>query len=352
MPKNYSSNQSATLNIENINYNPAIKVAGLTVPERLIRQLIRTGYKNIYLTKTNLGYWQKLKKKYVDVVDFSDIIIGDLYEINTFYDGNKLGEVFLGETKPDKISIMDISSERDLVAIKKHLWSSLRKPIENDGIIAYFLGRPVSRIFSAVLINFPVSPNHATILSAVFALTGSFVLGYFNMLFFGALLYWFSFVFDCIDGEIARLKVQGSTFGQWLDTVVDDIATVAFSLGLGFYIYKSHPTVAIVIWSSAGLYSLSSILVYKVLKKIGVIDTAQYPYFFLGDKGSASQEKGFFTYLAYLFRRDVILFAHLLLSIGSFYWGMYIVQITINAGMVAITFLDQLVKLITRKESV
>jgi phosphatidylglycerophosphate synthase len=37
----------------------------------------------------------------------------------------------------------------------------------------------------------------------------------------GALLYYASMVFDCSDGEVARLSVRDSSFGAWLETIVD-----------------------------------------------------------------------------------------------------------------------------------
>ncbi|WP_017570708.1 CDP-alcohol phosphatidyltransferase family protein [Nocardiopsis halotolerans] len=39
----------------------------------------------------------------------------------------------------------------------------------------------------------------------------------------GALLFHLSFVLDCMDGKIARLKGTGSTFGTWVDFVFDRI---------------------------------------------------------------------------------------------------------------------------------
>jgi hypothetical protein len=41
------------------------------------------------------------------------------------------------------------------------------------------------------------------------------------MLALGALLYHVSFILDCIDGKIARLKGTGSAFGMWLDFSFD-----------------------------------------------------------------------------------------------------------------------------------
>ena len=48
----------------------------------------------------------------------------------------------------------------------------------------------------------------------------------------GAVLYHLSFVLDCVDGKIARLKGLGTIFGGWLDYVFDRIRVLACALAL------------------------------------------------------------------------------------------------------------------------
>jgi phosphatidylglycerophosphate synthase len=54
------------------------------------------------------------------------------------------------------------------------------------------------------------------ILSAWCLSTGNYLLGVL-----GGLLYYTSMVFDCSDGEVARLTLTDSPFGAWLETMVD-----------------------------------------------------------------------------------------------------------------------------------
>lgn len=242
-------------------------------------------------------------------------------------------------------------TREDVKKAEKLLWSQLRKPIENDGVVAYYFGRPVSRLFSGFLISLPLTPNHVTILSFISALIGALFVSWPGTILVGAAFYWFSFVLDCVDGEVARLKFMGSILGQWLDTVADDLATTFFSAGLGVVLYRMTGSMLYLYLGLGGaaLYFVCSLLVYRVLNMTGVIDTAQYPYFFMGEGGAASEEKGFFTYLAYLFRRDVVLFIHLILAIFAFYKAMFWLQVGLNIGMNLITLLDQAYRLITGK---
>ncbi|MBU1239779.1 CDP-alcohol phosphatidyltransferase family protein [Myxococcota bacterium] len=285
-----------------------------------------------------------LKVEYAQSSGDLPVVSGDaLYRREILATDLQRGELSSGALFVRYDSRAAVKKARDL------LWRELRKPIENDGVVAYFLGRPVSRLFSRFLINTPLTPNHVTMLSFIAALIGALFVAWPATVLLGAGLYWLSFVFDCVDGEIARLKFMGSILGQWLDTIADDMATTFFSLGLSWALFTLTGSAFYLILGgvSAGLYFLCSLLVYRVLHRIGVIDTAQYPYFFMGEGGAASKEKGLFTYFAYLFRRDVILFLHLIFAIFGLYHAMFWLQVGLNLGMNAITLLDQGYRLIT-----
>jgi 1L-myo-inositol 1-phosphate cytidylyltransferase / CDP-L-myo-inositol myo-inositolphosphotransferase len=49
----------------------------------------------------------------------------------------------------------------------------------------------------------------------------------------GAVLWQLASMLDGIDGEIARLKFQGSRLGEWFDTLTDDIGRFVFFIGVG-----------------------------------------------------------------------------------------------------------------------
>jgi phosphatidylglycerophosphate synthase len=48
----------------------------------------------------------------------------------------------------------------------------------------------------------------------------------------GGILYYTSMVFDCSDGEVARLTVRDSAFGAWLETIVDYVTYFLLLAGL------------------------------------------------------------------------------------------------------------------------
>jgi phosphatidylglycerophosphate synthase len=64
-----------------------------------------------------------------------------------------------------------------------------------------------------------------------------FARGDYPWLVAGAVVFHISFVLDCMDGKIARLKGTGSVFGAWLDYVFDRlrVVTCAVALMVGQY---------------------------------------------------------------------------------------------------------------------
>ncbi|MEU8526158.1 MULTISPECIES: CDP-alcohol phosphatidyltransferase family protein [Streptomyces] len=79
-----------------------------------------------------------------------------------------------------------------------------------------------------------ITPNRVT-WAALFVGLGSaalFLKGDYQSLAIGAALYHVSFILDCIDGKLARLKGNGSVFGGWLDYVFDRIRVLFCALAL------------------------------------------------------------------------------------------------------------------------
>jgi phosphatidylglycerophosphate synthase len=68
-----------------------------------------------------------------------------------------------------------------------------------------------------------VTPNQVSLAAFVVGLmaAAAFWQGHHAALAVGALLYHLSFVLDCVDGKIARLKRTGSVFGMWVDYSFD-----------------------------------------------------------------------------------------------------------------------------------
>lgn len=85
-----------------------------------------------------------------------------------------------------------------------------------------------------------VTPNQVSFASFGVGLLAAvaFLQGHHAALVVGALLYHLSFVLDCIDGKIARLKGTGSVFGMWLDYSFDRYRVLVCTAALMYGQYQ------------------------------------------------------------------------------------------------------------------
>jgi CDP-L-myo-inositol myo-inositolphosphotransferase len=119
---------------------------------------------------------------------------------------------------------MDVDTKKDLKRAKRFL---IKKSVKSagDGWISRLINRKISTKLTELLVD-KLSPNQATLLSFFLGLLSSFTL--FFSIPLGALLYQISSIIDGIDGEIARVKMAGTEFGGWLDSVLDRIVDFSF----------------------------------------------------------------------------------------------------------------------------
>jgi phosphatidylglycerophosphate synthase len=85
---------------------------------------------------------------------------------------------------------------------------------------------------SRVLVRRGVGPNQVTLIGLLLGVgaAAAVSVGSYTASLAGALLYYASMIFDCSDGEVARLSFRDSVFGAWFETVVD-YATYFLLLG-------------------------------------------------------------------------------------------------------------------------
>lgn len=79
-----------------------------------------------------------------------------------------------------------------------------------------------------------ITPNQISLLAFLIGIASAyfFYIGSYASLAVAAVLYHFSFVLDCMDGKVARLKGTGSIFGMWLDYMLDRVRVVICSFAL------------------------------------------------------------------------------------------------------------------------
>ena len=102
--------------------------------------------------------------------------------------------------------------------------------LASEEYINTYINRPQADLFVAFFYRYTsVSANQVTMFAIIAGLASAFFLGYgtFTSIFIGGLLYQLSVVFDCADGQLARLKGTSSEFGRILDGISDYIVGLA-----------------------------------------------------------------------------------------------------------------------------
>ncbi len=110
------------------------------------------------------------------------------------------------------------------------------KAIEVEELFDLILYRPLAFLFVKLIYNTEITPNQITAISLIFGIIGgvSYGFGTHENYIAGALLYLLYNVLDCSDGQLARLKNNGTPIGRILDGFSDYFAAIALYLGIGF----------------------------------------------------------------------------------------------------------------------
>lgn len=178
----------------------------------------------------------------------------------------------------------------------------------DDGPVSRHLNRRLSRPITRLLMNTRVRPSHVTLVSFLIGLAAAgFMAGGVAWAFIvGGLLYQLSSVLRGVDGELARLRWQGSERGAWLDTVTDDVSNLAFQAGLGYGVAQATGQAAwfIVALATMGAGMLLCGALYRAVSALG-LGTYRALDWRYRDPGEASTFQRFCARFAFLAGRDV-----------------------------------------------
>lgn len=120
---------------------------------------------------------------------------------------------------------------------------------------------PFARRLSLFFINRTnISPNAITLGSFLFIIGAAvaFCSGCYSGLVIGAILFEINYLFDCVDGTVARVKKLASPLGAYLDPMLDRWRMVILTLALawGQYTSRESMTVVLLLFLYLGLNNL------------------------------------------------------------------------------------------------
>lgn len=150
-----------------------------------------------------------------------------------------------------------ISMPQDLIVAEQKLNRWLVKP--TDGVFAR-MNRRISIPISRQLIKFPITPNMVSgfTLGVSFLAGVSYALGgYWNTLL-GAVLSVCASILDGCDGEVARLKLQATDFGCWLETACDYLYYLFIFAGMTIGLVRASGSSAYWAWGALLLFGAAT----------------------------------------------------------------------------------------------
>jgi phosphatidylglycerophosphate synthase len=108
------------------------------------------------------------------------------------------------------------------------------KLIEVEELIDLYFYRPLAYVLVKAVYRTPITPNQITIFSIFVGIAAGFCFasGSRPAIVAGAALYVFSVVLDCADGQLARLKKNGTRLGRLLDGTIDYFTGIAVYIGI------------------------------------------------------------------------------------------------------------------------
>jgi phosphatidylglycerophosphate synthase len=216
----------------------------------------------------------------------------------------------------DEVQGMRVVDEASRRAAERALCRTLAKSHQGliDGWVNWRFSSPITRLLSYTSIR----PNQITLVGSLAGLMAAVLVlrgGWAAVAGAGVLLQLHS-IFDSCDGEMARLRFQGSRLGQWLDSVCDDVVDMVFivcaglSLG-GNYMLLAIATTTIRAWAHLNTY-------YEVYRRTGTGDLYSFRIWFEKESQAVDEVysvRGFSGYFRALGRRDTYVFVWMLLCL-------------------------------------
>lgn len=121
--------------------------------------------------------------------------------------------------------------------------------------------RPPAAVVVYALRNTRITPNQVTFASlAVCALAGAMFLARSGPLwvFLAALVFELSFVLDCADGQLARIRRRASVLGHQLDFLMDELKAMLVYACVGVHLWRFSGDVHFLLVCVGGMFCLAS----------------------------------------------------------------------------------------------
>lgn len=114
-------------------------------------------------------------------------------------------------------------------------YKSSLKVVEIEEVFDLVLYRPLAFLFVKATYSTNLTPNQVSSFAMLIGVIGGIMFGFgtYDYLLVGAGLYLVCNILDCADGQIARLKKNGTKVGRIVDGFIDYIVSTVVYVGIG-----------------------------------------------------------------------------------------------------------------------
>ena len=235
-------------------------------------------------------------------------------------------------------SWQQISMPQDSIVAEQKLNRWLVKP--TDGLFAR-MNRKISIPISRQLIKLPITPNMVSLftLGVSFAAGASYALGgYWNTLLGAVFSVWASILDGC-DGEVARLKLQATDFGCWLETACDYLYYLFIFAGMTIGLARTSGSRAFGVWGAVLLFGAAATILIAWFERSRL--SAKHPEQFLAvwQKKAESRSSNPLLYVGrhceFIIRRCFLPYALLAFALFNLNWlALYMSAIGANVAWI------------------
>ncbi|MFH1831012.1 MAG: CDP-alcohol phosphatidyltransferase family protein [Pseudomonadota bacterium] len=285
---------------------------------------------------TSQGVWKKLESFTKEKPRSIESCLGHLTEVAT----TRVAKL------PAESNTFLLKSIRDRAVAEKSLAEAIRH--RAPGPIAVHINKRISLPVSLFLSKLWISPNSITAFNIVIGLfSGVFVAdGHrYEVILFGAVLFQIASIVDGCDGEVAKLTFRYTKFGQYADSLSDNLSLGSFLTGLiAGYWRSTHSPLAFYV--GAIMLTTTAITLFWMIRYL--VKNTQSASLATFDKDYLAKLKTgpkflltFIRFGKYTLKKDVFSFCFLVFAVaGILYWWLFITAFGTTLAAIILTYLN------------
>ncbi len=161
---------------------------------------------------------------------------------NALKEINKPADLFVLDmnAKVKKSAICKIKNKDDLKIVSKRIYE--QRLVEEEKAFTLGFKRYTSSPLTKAALLLKLSPLIISLTKVLLITLSVHILWLYKNIFAIPLLasiYFFTYLLDSVDGEIARLKMIQSRLGSLIDCITDELRTIIFFSGVSYYVAKT-----------------------------------------------------------------------------------------------------------------